>query len=182
MGDATVRAAVKSYFSGNAVTGIAKWFRDEPWIIQPATFALAANGGWGAVGFIHLDTAEENRETFGGANGVTPTGSKAVKHTVSLVIQYQYLIPPALPAGVDEDAWVGPLDNIIDAVKALIRADPTLGTSALQPNPTINWAGQSWQGAPDIRQTRDLPTRDPQGSKILSWNRIEFDLIEYISG
>lgn len=179
MGDTTVRAAIVAYLNAAAVTGIQKWYRDEPWFIQGGSWRLQNNGGWGALGFVHLDSAQENRVTFGGTDGLSPTGSKSVTHTVSLMIQYQYLIPTN-KAGSSEDDWVGPIDTMIDAVKALIRADPTLGTSAQGDARPIWEAGQSYNGAPDIRQIRDLPVLDDKKSKILNWNRIEFEVIEMI--
>lgn len=182
MGDTSVRAAVVAYFRGQTITGLAKWYRDEPWRIEPPMFNLQANGGWGAIGFVHLDSAHETRLTVGGVSGVTPTGSREVSHTVSLVISYRYQIPTALPAGTDEDAWVAPLDTMLDQIKSAIRADPTLGTSAIQPNPTINWAGQAYGGSPDIRQIRDLPIQDTNRTTVICWNRVEFDLVEFIQG
>jgi hypothetical protein len=174
MGDASVRAAIVKFFTDAAITGIQDIYNDEPWFLDGGKWSLKDNGGWGSIAFVHLDTSSEKRLTMGGQNGAgTPTGEVDVLYTVSLVIQYQYLIPTSLPAGTREDAWVAPIDAIVDAVKTRIRSDPTFGTGA---GGVIYQAGQGdGSGGPHIRQTRDLPVTDSQRSKVLNWNRIEFD-------
>lgn len=164
MSDGAVRVALRDFFQTPVITGLQKVYLDEPWIIQGANWNVDA--GWGAVGFIHLDTSKESRLTLGAAIG----GSKRVEHTVGLVIQYQYLIPDTLPDGVDEDAWVGPFDQIIDAVKARIHSDPTLGS------PSIIFQGG--QDNDDIRVSRDLPQKDI--GKVIVFAVVEFNVTEII--
>jgi hypothetical protein len=174
MGDTEVRAAVVDFFKAPAIPGIQGIYKDEPWFLDGGKWSLKDNGGWGAVGFVHLDTSNSHRIAVGGAdaNG-TPTGQVMEMYTVSLVLQYKYLIPKQLADGMQEDAWVGPLDQIIDDVKTRIRSDPTFGTG---PGGVIYQAGQGdGSGGPLIRQSRDLPVTNQQRTQILSWNRIEFD-------
>lgn len=187
MGDASVRAAIVSYFNTTtnlAASNIEKWYQDEPWFLQGQDWNLRANGGWGCIGYVHLDTASETRRAFGGVDVTgAPQGSKMILHTVSLVGMYQFLIPTNKTNVTDAaDRWVGPLDAMIDATKNAIRIDPTLGTAA-QGNARAIWqAGQGYNGAPDIRQTRDLPVQDPQRGRVISWWRLEFDALEIIQG
>jgi hypothetical protein len=176
MGDESTRAALVAFFSTPAITGIQKFYQDMPWFIDGKSWKLFANNGWGSIAFIHLDTAFEDRIAINGATAQgMPQGKKTVRHTVSIVIQYQYLIPPTMPTGQVEDAWVGPLDQTIDLVKARLRSDPAMGTGV---GGVIFQAAQQQN---DIRQTRDLPVTSPQGSKVMSWNRIEFDVTEIIT-
>jgi hypothetical protein len=174
MGDTEVRAAIVDWFTGAGIAGLQDVYNDEPWFLDGGKWALKNNGGWGAIAFVHLDTASENRLVSGGANPQgTPTGQKRVLYTVSLVIQFQFLISSRLPEGVREDAWVAPIDTIIDRVKDRIRSDPTFGTG---PGGVIFQAGQGdGSGGPHIRQTRDLPVTNQERTKVLNWNRIEFD-------
>ncbi len=180
MSEATVRAAIVKFFATPPITGIQDVYNDMPWFLDGGTWTLRDNGGWGSIAYIHLDSSAETRLTMGGANAQgTPTGQVNVLHTVSLVVQYQYLIPTNLPAGSREDAWIGPIDQIIDAAKTRIRSDPTFGTGA---GGAIYQAGQGdGSGGPHIRQTRDLPVLDPNRSKVLNWNRLEFDVREIIT-
>lgn len=166
MTDANVRAALRDFFQTPPLLGLQKVFLDEPWIIQGANWDVQSQSGWGAVAFIHLDTSHESRITLGAAIG----GSKQVDHTVGLVIQYQYLIPAALPDGTDEDAWVGPLDQIIDGVRTRIHSNPNAG------NPAVVF--QFGQDNNDIRVTRDLPKID--NGKIVVFTLVEFDVTEII--
>jgi hypothetical protein len=165
--DNSVRHQLRDFFQTPAIKGLPKVYLDEPWIIQGANWNVQAELGWGAVGFTHLDTSSDTRITLGAAIG----GQKEVKHTVGFCVQFQYLIPASLPAGVDEDAWVDPFDSIIDGIKNRIRSDPTLGG-----------AGAIFQGGQDpndIRVTRDLPQEDV--GKIIVFAVVEFDCLEIIT-
>jgi hypothetical protein len=163
MADADVRAALVTYLTGLNIPGIQQWYDDEPWIIQGNTWNLDA--GYGALAFVHIDDVVESRATL-----PYKTGQVRVDYTVSLLIMYQYVIPPTAQAG-SEDAWVGPLDTIIGATKAGIRADQNAG------NPAVIWQwGQEPQG---IRHQRDLPVRN--AGRIQSWNRIIVAATEIIT-
>jgi hypothetical protein len=173
--DGTVREAVLAWMRGADIDGISHWYADEPW--------FASGGVWpptiaGSIGFIHIDETNETRIAFGGQVGVTPTGQKMVLYRISLVLAYRYQIPPQLPDGDDESAWVGPLDTQLEAIKERIRHDPTFGCGAAGP---IWQAGQDLDGNPSIHQTRDLPVLDPKSSRVISWNRIEIPAAEIIT-
>jgi hypothetical protein len=164
--DGTVRVALRNFFQTPAIPGMPKVYLDQPTIIQGANWDVQTNLGWGAVGFVHLDASHESRVTLGAAIG----GSKQVNHTVGLVVQYQYIIPPTYPAGVDEDAWVTPFDSIIDGIKARIHSDPTMGNSAV--------IFQGGQDQNDIRVTRDLPQDDV--GRVVVFAVVEFNVTEII--
>lgn len=166
MSDNAVRVALRTFFQTPTIPGLTKIYLDQPTIIQGANWDVQTKLGWGAVGFIHLDTSRESRVTLGAAIG----GSKQVNHTVGLVIQFQYLIPSTLPAGQEEDSWVGPFDSIIDGIKTRIRSDPTAG------NPSVIF--QFGQDNGDIRVTRDLPQDDI--GRVIVFAVVEFDVTEII--
>ncbi len=166
MTDNAVRAALRAFFQTPVIPGLTKIYLDQPTIIQGANWNVQTELGWGAVGFIHLDTSRESRVTLGAAIG----GSKQVNHTVGLVIQFQHLIPSAFATGQEEDFWVGPFDSIIDGIKARIRSDPTAG------NPSAIF--QFGQDNGDIRVTRDLP-QDDEG-RVIVFAVVEFDVTEIV--
>ncbi|MEC5149148.1 hypothetical protein [Cryobacterium sp. GrIS_2_6] len=166
MSDGAVRVALRNFFQTPAIVGMPKVYLDQPTIIQGANWNVQVNLGWGAVGFVHLDTSHESRVTLGAAIG----GSKQVNHTVGLVVQYQFLVPAAYPDGTDEDAWVTPFDSIIDAIKTRIRSDPTMGNSAV--------IFQGGQDQNDIRVTRDLPQDDV--GRVVVFAVVEFDVTEIL--
>ncbi len=167
MPDAALRSALVEFFAAPPITGIQHWYRDEPWFIQGGTWNLADNGGWGALAYVHIDRAQESRITI-----PVETGQKRIDYTVSLLIAYQYLIPSQVPEN-GEDSWVGPLDQIVDAVKDRIRSDPTAGTGQ------AGAVFQFGQGDNDIRHERDLPRRT--NGVIHNWTRLEVDVVEIIT-
>jgi hypothetical protein len=167
MADGAVRAALRNFFQTPPIPGMPKIYLDEPTIVQGANWDVSASTGWGAVGYIHLDTSHESRVTLGAAIG----GSKQVNHTVGLVVQYKYLWPAYLTPGLEEDAWVTPFDSIIDAVKTRIRSDPTLGNSSV--------IFQGGQDQNDIRITRDLPQSDNSETTIV-FAVVEFNVTEIL--
>jgi len=179
MTEASVRAAIKSYMDAGAIPGVQDaWYQDEPWFLAGQSWKLSTNGGAGAIGYIHLDEHEEFRMTVGGVIGTKPAGQKMVHHTVSFVLQYQYLIPGKLATGFRQDDWVRPLDTILDGTIARIQNDPTFGCGT---NGPIFDAGQGYNGSAHIRVQRDLPVQPPGGGKVFSWNRIAIDVLEIIT-
>lgn len=181
MSDTTARAAVVTFFKNANITGLEQVYRDMPWFIDGSKWGMALNNGWGAICYVHIDQTQESRITFLGADLLgAPTGQKQIDMTVSLIVAYQFLIPTKGTDDVVEDMWVSPLDELLDAMRALLRSDPTLGTgaeSAMADAPVF----QAGQGENDIRQTRDLPRLDLLNGRVVSWNRIEFDLTQIIT-
>lgn len=173
MSDTSVRAAVVAYFKTATIPGLSTIYKEYPWRMLQTSFNLGLQGGFGAVGVVHLIDSTESRNTFGGLVGTAPQGQKIVDHNIGLVLPYQYLVPSTLPAGTVEDAWIAPLDSIIDGVKSWIRQDPTMGTGA---GGAIFQAGQMNGG---IKITRD-PAQLNEGI-ITVWNAVEFSLQEVIT-
>lgn len=164
----TVRAAIADYL--RPTPGIAKMFRDEPWIVTAEAWTQE-NGLPGTVAYVHIDREAETRYALAGWN---PTGlGKAISYDVSIVVLYQYDIPDQPD---DKDSWVDGLDELLDALKARVRADPTLGTGE---------GGVVWQagegglpGGPDLEVQRDLPKLN--NGKVLSWNALQFKVTEMV--
>lgn len=171
MSAATVRSQLQAFLSSPPITGLEKVYRDQPWIALGGDWQLSSNAGWGAIGWLHLDEESETRATLPAV-----AGQKRVDYRVGLVVLYQYLIPAQLPDGQAEDAWVGPLDALLDAVKARLRSDPKAGTG-----PGLDGViFQQSQDPQDLKISRDLPRRDH--GKVWSWQVVEFTVTEIVTG
>jgi len=166
---ATVRAALKDYFADASIDGLNKVFGAPPYWADGSEWNLADNLGSGAIAAVHLASESETRVTL-----PATTGSKNVVYQVGLMVFYQYLLPSATLTPIEEDAWCGPLDDILDGVKARLRADPNCGM------PSVIWqAGLDKSGNPNITIQRDLPRR--LAGKVLSWNVVEFTVDEIVT-
>ena len=171
MSAGTVRAAVASWISGGAIAGLNSVYRAQPWFLDGQKWNLSAQLGSGAVGFVHIVEETERRITFpaeGPANTSGAVGQKMVTYTIGFVVLFQYLIPTD-PAS--EDVWVDPLDTMLEAIKARLRSDPTLGTGG---SPIF----QAAQDPNDCHIMHDLPKRD--SGLVMSWNVIEFHADEIL--
>lgn len=166
MSSATVRAALFGFFdtarAAATVPGLNKVYAAQPWFVDGARWQLDKELGSGSVAYLHLAEDTESRIALPAL-----TGQKRVDCTVGLVVLYQYLIPTD---AASEDAWAGPLDATIDALKNLIRSDPNCGVPV-----TIFQAGQQPNG---IMIRRHLPRRT--AGAVLSWNVLEFAVTEII--
>ncbi|QGJ93459.1 hypothetical protein SEA_MUFASA8_9 [Arthrobacter phage Mufasa8] len=162
MGAAAIRTALASYIA--PTTGITAMFRDEPWFITGEAWTTE-DGLPGTVCYLHINEESETRITVTGSGSV----GKRVDYKVGIIILYQYVIPDA-PIG--NDAWVDGLDQLIDALKARLRADPTMGTDG-----TVIW--QAGQSDGDLRIRRDLPKL--HGGKVHSWNVMELEVTEILT-
>lgn len=173
MSSAEVRAAITTFVAtgcaaGGSVPGVTKVYRAMPWYIDGATWNLSNELGSGAVLFV--DLPEDGGDTRLSVPAVQ--GEKSVDYLVALVVLYQYLIPSASQSpAVPEDAWVGPLDDTLDGLKALLRTDPNLG------NPEVIF--QAAQSRGDLAVHRVAPRRAP--GKVLSWNVLTFHAMEVIT-
>lgn len=166
---ANVRAQIANWFQPPAVEGLQTCYPAMPYWAGGDKWELAVNDGWGAVAYVHLREESESRIGLGGATG----GIKEVTYQVGLVLLFKWLIPTQLPAGQDESSYVLALDTLIDSVKARIRSDRTFGSG---PNGIIWQAGT---GENDLKVARDLPRR--QSGAVLSWQVIEFEVVEMIA-
>jgi hypothetical protein len=166
MSDKAVRLAIQEFFAYPELPGIQRVYKDIPWFIDGAQWDVASNNGWAAVAAVHLSTSNESRATL-----PWKTGQKEVDHTVGLVVQYQYLIPPQFTHDEAEDVWVDGFDTVIDGIKDRIRSDYTFN------NPAVIF--QAGENKNDIRITRDAPYIDK--GRVLVWAVLEFDVTEIIT-
>jgi hypothetical protein len=169
VGAAAVRAAVSGFIA--TVPGITKMFRDEPWIVTSDAWETE-DGLPGTVAYTHINRDQETRYAMSGQDG--SGAGKAVVYDMSVVVLYQYVIPDQPD---DKDSWVDGLDALIDAIKARLRSDPTLGTGQ---NGAIWQAGEGdpFGGGADIVIQRDLPKLN--NGKVLSWNNLTFKVVEML--
>lgn len=170
MSRATVRAALVTFFNNTSIQGLGQVHSAPPYWADGSEWDLArpigdGPAGAGAIGAIHLAEDVESRVSVPAIQGW-----KAVTYKAALMVFYQWLLPSNTLTPVDEAAWADPLDGILDGLVALIRSDPNLG------DPTVIW--QAGQSANDVHVICDVPRRLP--GKVLSWNVIEFDVIEMV--
>lgn len=117
MSRAGVRAAVAAYFS--QVPGFSTFFRSEPYFTPGEAWTI--NGVKGTVGFIHMAKQDDSLlDLTGGAH-------RDVPHIVTIVVLYQYRIPPRSTNGMP-DGWSDDLDTLLDNMAHALRLDPTIGT------------------------------------------------------
>jgi hypothetical protein len=127
------------------VAGIGTVHRALPRTTPGTDFGLEANGGSGAVCWIHIDGERESRRALGGAH----SGIKQVDYQVGLVIEFRSV-------KADAEAAQDDFDTMIEALKERIRSDRQLGTVG-SPSP-IFLAGEGEQpGQPDLDVISDLP-------------------------
>jgi hypothetical protein len=164
MGRATVRAALVGFLSG--IPGVTTLYKDAPWEMLGDNWSNPSTGLPGTPAFLHLNTNSETRITLGGPGA----GQKQVIYDVSLMLLYQYIIPPA---AASKDVWVDGLDTLLDSAVARIRSDPSFGTGH---------GGVIWQAGEDdndITVSSDLP-HTADGGLIMAWNRVDFKVREIV--
>lgn len=142
MGRKSVRTAVAAYFS-NSVTGLNQVTRTKKRNTAGHAFFTPWNAGpttkMGAVGWVYLEGEHEQRIA-------TPvvTGKKQVTYGIGLRVEFRSVLN-------DTEAAIDAFDDLIEAIKAKLRADPTL-------NGQVFVAGEGdLQGAPDIAVDSDEP-------------------------
>lgn len=191
MSIATVRGAIAAYLNTAAASGsqqiptLNQVYRAMPTWIDPARWwQLPSSVPAGTVGFLHVARVDEDRVAFPAVEGV-----KLVGYTVVLMLLYKYLIPSATQGTQYEgDEWVDELDACVEGVKALIRADPNLGTAYNDPHPPgviySQFPGAIWQAGQDkgdLSQSSDLPARDEDAGEVISFVSLEFHAYEVIT-
>jgi hypothetical protein len=159
-----VRVAIRDYIA--PTPGITRAFKDEPHFVGEDAW-YDENGVAGTVAYVHIDDERESRFALTGS----PESGQQISYDVSIVILYQYLIPTD---EADPADWVDGLDDLIAALKARLRADPTMGTG---PGGAVFMAAQE-DGALHI--ARDLPKRD--NGIVRSWNVLQFKASELLTG
>lgn len=166
----TVRTAIQSYLAAANIPGVGRVYKGRPVRIDPTVWNLAANGGWGAVAYVHLTESSETRIA-------TPrkTGQKLVPYDIGIVVQFRYAIPVEQATALGGDEWTTGLDTVLEGVKAAVRADPNLGTGD---------QGDVWsagQDQKDLRTRSELPVIDEDNGEIWVWNVVEAHVSEVIT-
>lgn len=163
MGARAIRLAVRDYVAPTA--GLSNTYKDEPHYVSNDAW-YTANGTHGTVAYVHIDSESESRLVITGF----PEAGQQVTYHVAIVVLYEYLIPEN---EASPDAWVDGLDDVLDALKARLRADPHLGTG-----PTgVVWSAAQHDGALAI--SRDLPKKD--SGVVRSWNVLQFQVTENVA-
>lgn len=160
MSSRTVRQAVRDYLAPTA--GVTNAFKDQPHYVSNEAW-YTEEGEHGTVIYVHLDTETETRLVITGF----PDAGQQITYSVGVVVLYEYLIPND---ETSPDNWVDGLDDVIDALKARLRADPRLGTGP---------DGVIWSAAQEpstLTISRDLPRKD--GIFVRSWNVLQFKVTE----
>lgn len=160
MSAATVRAQMQAFLADPAIPGMQRWYRDQPYFAAGEQWDLAANNGWGAIGWPTITDETESRITLPAL-----TGQKEITYKVAVVLLFQWLKPSTPHA---EDAYIGPLDDLIEAVKTRLRSDPKAGTG-----PGLGGViFQQSQDDGDLTIARDVPRLAKGGGKVLAWQYI----------
>jgi hypothetical protein len=186
---ATVRGAIAAYLNTGvgSIPGLNNIYRGMPTFIDPSRWwVLPPELGSGTIGYLHLAHIEDDRIALPAVEG-----GVFVEYVVALVLIYRYEIPSGTQAvEYQGDEWVDGYDAMLEGVKALIRADPNLGTAqATFPTwvPGViydQYPGAIWQAGQakgDNGITADLPFRDEEGGEVLSFQILEFHVTEVIT-
>lgn len=171
--DTAFRSALVTYFS--TLDGLEHVYRDMPMQILRGQWPFPEGSNWKAVAFVHIEQQTESRISVGGQVGTMPTGQKQIDRKVALAVVFQWALTPAQSPSLMGDEWVQPIDDLLSEIKALIRADPTLGTGS------AGEVFQAGQNESDIRITRDTPRMSPQRAAVILWTRVEFDTTTIIT-
>jgi hypothetical protein len=129
---------------------------------------LAAGATFGAVMSIHLGTKTETRDATGGLGG----GIINRPYATTLYLWYYATRPPSTVAQAA-------FDDLLDAIEARIRADPTLGMGVNSGAPTL--VTQAGEGERGIVSTVPPPYYEP-GSYTFGSAVISFDVNTYPAG
>lgn len=177
MSSATVRAQLKAFCEAGSITHVNRWYAAEPWYIAAQQLGMAAGGGVGAVAWPHIADEAEERITVGAPSpslGLPASGQKQITYQVSFVMLYVFAIPSD-PGS--EDAYIGPLDDMIESLKVRLRSDPKAGTG-------VGLGGvifEQSQAQGDLHVVRDVPMLDQQGGSLLVWQRIDTTVTEILT-
>lgn len=188
MSQAAVRRAIADYLNGGVpglLPGFNHCYRGQPTFIDPTKWwVVPAELGAGTLGWLHLALVDEDRIAYPDIQG-----QKMVEYTVALPLIYRYPIPTGSQAvQLEGDEWVDGWDTTVDALKAMLRADPLLGTGPVNPpagQPAGNGSGVIWQAAQtqgDLRMTAgDMPVIEETAGEIFNFGVLEFHATEVIT-
>lgn len=174
MSSATVRAQMLAFLSAQPIAYINRWYAAEPWYVAAERLNLAANNGAGAVAWLHITDESENRATLGAPSGGVAAGQKEITYKLAVVMLGVWAIPAD---AASEDVYIGPIDAMIEGVKARLRSDPKAGTG-----PGLDGViFQQSQDDGDLTVARNVPLLDPGGGQLLIWQRVDTTVREIIT-
>lgn len=163
-----VRTAVLAWIK-NSAPGITTYYRSMPSRIDAKKVFQGLGSGNGAAAIVHIAQSEEHREA------ITRLSWKRVTYSVEVYVLYRQ-IPTGRKPGFEDPAEEGQqkIDGIIDALKARLHLDPTLGG-------TVFSAGEGGeQRAPDLHTVAGIPILDEEGTAIHTWTQLHMIVTEFI--
>lgn len=165
MGRRTVRTAVASYM-GSGVAGLNQVTRAKPRNVKPGSYGISTTRRFGAIGWLYIEGEHEHR-----MSSPVVAGKKQVTYMVGLRVDFRSELS-------DTETGIDAYDDIIEAIKAKLRADPTLGTG---PNGVVFQAGEGdLAGAPDIEVIADEPQESSHTTTTIR-SVVRFMLVEIIT-
>lgn len=160
MGRKSVRAAVLSFIAPPNVAGLRAVHRSMPKLTVPQEINLAAGGGSGAVGIIHVRRDVDRPESLPLGIGA-PAGFKGIDYTVGIVLRFWSV-------KTDAEVAMDDFDDMVDALKARLRSDTQFGTGG----------SPIFSGGLDMRMESNLPRQD--GGSTFIWSVLETTVTEQI--
>lgn len=167
----TLRQAVAEYFTGR-IPNLILLAAQDFW--QQAEFTSLS--GSGATGYVYIMGDEEVQEAMVGS----PSYGIEVHYTVVVVVEFE---SSAQGPTQGSPTYMDDHDDMIQAFKTLLRADPTLGTASIQGQPGAVFSAGKGAGAQeyDVRVFSELPEQDEeQVGLVRIRTSIEFTAIERI--
>lgn len=171
MSRTTIRAAIADFLAAANITGLQKVYQAKPTFFAGELLDLSADNASGAFCWVEFGVSDETRWSNPAPYpGYSGSGDKGIHYPVSIVVEYQYLIPEQLDAPVSPDDWVHAEDAILQGIKDRIHSDATLGATGV-----VFGASQEPSG---LRVSEDDPVL--ASGKVLSVHTIEFRVTEVI--
>ncbi|HET9171918.1 MAG TPA: hypothetical protein VFN97_20950, partial [Actinospica sp.] len=191
----TMRGAIAAYLQTgiggqNPIPTLQQVYRAMPtWIDPKRWWQVPQDFPAGTVAFLHIAKRAEDRDSLPAIDG-----SKMIAYTVTIVLIYKYIVPTDSQAtALEGDEWVDGLDECVEGICALIRADPNLGTAPvlLFSDPEVpgviydRFPGAVWQAGQDpgdLQLTADLPALDEDTpGELLAFQMLDFHAYEVIT-
>lgn len=167
----TVRQAIRDFLVGAEIIGLQAVYKAMPIFFSGERLELSEDNASGAFCWVELGEATEDRWSVPAAwPGYTGSGDKAVHYPVTIVVEYQYLIPQQTSSQVSPDDWVNAEDVILQSIKDRLHTDPQLGA------PGVIFAAT--QEPNSLGVTPDDPVLE--SGKVLSVHGISFRVTEVI--
>lgn len=161
-----VRNAAAAFFAPPAVNGFNTVYTGEPRDVPVNAYLWQQPAGTktGAIGFFFIEHQRDQLEIMQGS----PVQGRWVRYEVGMAVRVRSLQAKAQDALDDHD-------DILDAIVARLRSDPTLGGTVWQAG-TGDWQG----GKDDIEVNSGLPKPITKGGPIVIWSAIRFKAIEVL--